>query len=194
MRIITGSLKGRVIPFDVEQHGEIRVTSQKVKKAAFSILGENLTNTRFLDLCAGSGQIGLEAASRGAQVVMNEPDETRHRFIDNLRQSWGVRESAKLFGLSAERLVITLEAEGRCFEIIFLDPPYNDERDGRPLSISLLAKIAATSLSATPGLILVQHASKLEMPESVGLQSRLKQRHYGGTALTLYKSDTEDGH
>ncbi len=194
MRVITGSLKGRVIPFDVEQHGEIRVTSQRVKKAAFSILGENLTNTRFLDLCAGSGQIGLEAASRGAQVVMNEPDKTRHRFIDNLRQSWGVRESVELFGLSAERLAITLGAEGRCFEIIFLDPPYNDESDGRPLSISLLVKTAATSLSTTPGLILVQHASKLEMPESVSLHSRLKQRHYGGTALTLYKSDTEDRH
>ena len=62
------------------------------------------------------------------------------------------------------------------------------------VEVDNVVQTAATSLSTTPGLILVQHASKLEMPESVGLHSRLKQRHYGGTALTLYKSDTEDRH
>jgi 16S rRNA (guanine(966)-N(2))-methyltransferase RsmD len=188
MRVITGSLKGRVIPFDVAQHGEIRVTSGRVKKAAFSILGEALADVRFLDLCAGSGQIGLEAVSRGARVLMNEPDKTRLRFIDDLVQSWNVRASVKLFGLSAERLVNALSAGRRCFEIVYLDPPYRDEIDGRPISIFLLNQLAATSLLADSGRVLVQHPGKLDMPESVHRLVSVKRRRYGDTALTLYKT------
>lgn len=188
MRVITGSLKGRVIPFDAAQHGEIRVTSGRVKKAAFSILGEGLEDVRFLDLCAGSGQIGLEAVSRGARVLMNEPDRKRLRFIDDLVQSWNVRASVELSGLPAERLVNALSAERSCFEIVYLDPPYRDEIDGRPIAIVLLNQIAATSLLADPGRVLVQHPGKLDMPESVHRLVSVKRRRYGDTALTLYRT------
>ena len=74
MRIIAGEFKGRRIPFNNRKYGNARVTSDFVKKAVFSSLGEILCGKYFLDLFSCSGQIGLEACSRGAQVVINEPD------------------------------------------------------------------------------------------------------------------------
>jgi 16S rRNA (guanine966-N2)-methyltransferase len=99
-----------------------------------------------------------------------------------------VRASVELFGLSAERLVNALSAGRRCFEIVYLDPPYRDEIDGRPISIFLLNQLAATSLLADSGRVLVQHPGKLDMPESVHRLVSVKRRRYGDTALTLYKT------
>ena len=75
MRIVTGTLRGRHIASG--QLGSLRLTSSRLKESIFSMLGPDLQGTHFLDLCAGSGQMGLEALSRGAHVVFNEPDR-RH--------------------------------------------------------------------------------------------------------------------
>src|SRR3990172_4106761 len=82
IRIIAGGLKGRVIPFSNKKFDDADITPQKVKGAVFSMIGEWLEGKGFLDLYAGSGQIGLEALSRGADpVVLNEPDARRFHFI-----------------------------------------------------------------------------------------------------------------
>ena len=77
MRIVTGRLRGRTIPFSPKRHGDIRVTSGRLKEAVFDRLGSCLKGLRFLDICAGSGQIALEAYSRGATVTAVEPDRRR---------------------------------------------------------------------------------------------------------------------
>ena len=81
MRVIAGRLKGRRIPFNNRRFGNARVTSGRVKEAVFSMLGTELQGLRFLDLFAGSGQMGLEAFSRGCDAVMNELDRPRHAFL-----------------------------------------------------------------------------------------------------------------
>ena len=186
MRIIAGSLKGRRIPFNNRKYGNARVTSDFVKKAAFSILGETLAGRRFLDLFAGSGQIGLEAFSRGAEVAMNERDRRRCRFIADLIGAWGIREQVQLTSLPAERLIPRLEAAGATFDVIYLDPPYDRYLDDTPFALSMLHRIGATALSRGGGVVLVQHPSQLDLPASSGNLSILRRKTYGNTCLTLY--------
>ncbi len=187
MRIITGSLKGRVVPFNVKKYGNARVTSGRVKGAAFSILGGDLTGLRFLDLCAGSGQIGLEAFSRGAQVVLNEPDTRRRRAIAGLLKTWGIQDRARLLSRPTQKLLPLLEKEDIPFNVIYLDPPYHEQIDGVPMALALLTGISTTSLVAETGVVLVQHAPQLDLPVACGCLVLLKQKDYGDTALTVYK-------
>ena len=110
MRIISGTLKGRTIPFNSRRFGNARITSGRVKEAVFSILGTDLSGKRFLDLFAGSGQIGFEAYSRGAHVVMNDFDRRRHGLIQGLVDQWGLAGQLALHCRRAEKLVSSLAA------------------------------------------------------------------------------------
>ena len=188
MQIIAGNLKGRRIPFNNRKQGNARVTSGFVKKAAFSILGETLPNLHFLDLFACSGQIGLEAFSRGARVVLNEPDRRRNRFIAGLVQSWGLEDRIRLCARPAEKLIPRLGAEGAPFDVIYLDPPYRQQLDDIPFSLAILNRIDRTSLLTESGVVLVQHPKTLDLPASLQRLSLLKQKRYGDTALSIYKA------
>ena len=86
------------------------------------MLGPDLKGRTFLDLCAGSGQMGLEALSRGASVEINEPDHLRRRQIRSLLYQWraGV---AGLHSVKAQHLIPQLAAAGRRFDIVYADPP-----------------------------------------------------------------------
>ena len=93
MRIVTGIYRGRRIPSG-NRLGDIRLTSTRLKEAVFSMLGPDLQGQTFLDLCAGSGQIGLEALSRGATVEFNEPDRRRLSQIRSLLDEWRAEVAA----------------------------------------------------------------------------------------------------
>ena len=188
MRIISGNLKGRRIPFNNRKYGNARVTSGLVKKAAFSILGETLPNLQFLDLFACSGQIGLEAFSRGARVVLNEPDRRKNRFIADLVHSWGLQDQIRICARPVQKLIPRLSAEGAPFDVIYLDPPYREQLDDIPFSLAVLNWIDRTSLLSESGLVLVQHPRTLDLPASLQRLSLLKQKRYRDTTLTLYKA------
>ena len=182
MRIVTGTLRGRRIPSG--QLGNLRLNSSRLKESIFAMLGPNLQETHFLDLCAGSGQMGLEALSRGAHVVFNEPDRRRYSILRNTLREWKV--GAQMFDTRAEMLIPRLGEEARLFDTIYLDPPYHIRHGGEPLSIALLDKLSITPLLRAEGLILAQHQRELELPEEIGALQRLKAREYGNTRLSIY--------
>lgn len=188
MQIIAGKLKGRRIPFQNQKQLDTRVTSNFVKKAAFSILGEFIPNLRFLDLFSCSGQIGLEAFSRGAQVVMNEVDKYRNCFIAELIQDWGINDQILLYAQPAEKLISKLDSDIGSFDIIYLDPPYYQKLDNIPLSLAILDRIDQTSLLSESGLVIVQHSKILNFQTSFQNLSILKQKIYGDTSLSIYKA------
>ena len=136
MRIVTGTYRGRQIPSG-RRLRQIRLTSTRLKEAVFSMLGPNLKGRTFLDLCAGSGQMGLEALSRGASVELNEPDHLRRRQIRSLLYQWraGV---AGLHSVKAQHLIPQLAAAGRRFDIVYADPPYHARYCGAPLLLGLI--------------------------------------------------------
>ena len=189
MRIVTGVLKGRIIPFNPSRYGGIKVTSAKLKEALFSALGGGLEGQTFLDLCAGSGQISLEAYSRGASVTVIEPDPRRLAFLRKLFAEWGV-EGAHLLGVKAQTLIPQLQQQATRFDTIYLDPPYDAQLHGAPLSISLIEQIAVApaDILSDRGMLAVQHHKHLELPETQGRLARTRQRVYGDTILSQYET------
>ena len=187
MRIITGKLKGRTIPFDVRKHGNARVTPARIKEAAFTILGARLDHLYFLDLFACSGQIGLEAYSRGARVLLNEPDRRRHGFISRLLGDWGAERQVRLTNHNAERLLPLLESERRPFDVIYVDPPYRLQLGGMPSALAILSRLNGSVLVAPSAHILIQHAADLDMPVTDQHLSLYVRKTYGGTSLSIYQ-------
>lgn len=175
MRITGGKYKGRRI---ICPPGVIRPAMDRMRESVFAVLGD-LTGFSFLDLFSGSGIIGLEAASRGAEpVVLVEED--RKKIATLKRNISFVSSSIRIKLISCERfLVKTAEA----FDYIFLDPPFNYQAKDR-----LLEAIAASSSYSGRGLVLL-HLPTRERKDFLVLPFILvDERKYGGsTVLFLAK-------
>ena len=186
MRVVAGQLKGRKIPFINRRFGNARVTSERVKEAVFSMLGPELQGRSFLDLFAGSGQMGLEAFSRGCTTVMNEPDRRRYGFISGLLDELDLGSQIVLHRLPAKRLVRVLGEGGDRFDVIYLDPPYHEQVEGEPMARWALESVASAKLLQPGGVVAVQHDSRLDLLEPAGDLAVLREKRYGDTSITLY--------
>ena len=170
MRIITGSRRGRklkTLPGDA-----VRPTPDRVKEALFNILQFDLEGRVFLDLFAGSGQIGLEALSRGAKRAV---------FVDSAKASCGVvLENIHTTGFENEAQVMNAEYASyllRCtetFDIAFLDPPYR-----------ILPGV--DKCLAPGGIVICEHPTDEELPETAGEFVRVRDYRYGKILLTAYR-------
>ena len=175
MRIITGSRRGRklkTLPGDA-----VRPTPDRVKEALFNILQFDLEGRVFLDLFAGSGQIGLEALSRGAKRAV---------FVDSAKASCGVvLENIHTTGFENEAQVMNAEYASyllRCtetFDIAFLDPPYRSESGRAALEI-----IGRRALLKENGVAVFEHAEPFA-GEIAGL-CKIDERKYGKAYLTFF--------
>ncbi|MFA6350144.1 MAG: 16S rRNA (guanine(966)-N(2))-methyltransferase RsmD [Candidatus Omnitrophota bacterium] len=176
MRITSGQYKGRSIK--APEH--IRPTKDIARKALFDILGD-VSGSAFLDLFAGSGAVGLEAASRGAEsVVLVERDFACLGVIEeNIR----VFKCGKceVFPKDALEAIKQLYGGKRVFDVIFLDPPYNEG-----LSKNILQILDACDILARNGFVVIEHSCAEALPEVLSNLSLVKQRSYGKTILSFY--------
>lgn len=176
MRIITGSRRGRKLK--TLEGLAVRPTPDRVKEALFNILQFNVEGRVFLDLFAGSGQIGLEALSRGA---------SRAVFVDQSKASCAIiAENVKTtdFGsqsriVNADYSAFLLRGPGP-FDIAFLDPPY---RTG----ILEKALAAVTPHMNRGGIVICEHPSDEALPEEAGEFVRTREYRYGKILLTAYR-------
>ncbi len=123
MRIITGKFKGRTIP--VPKTGRLRPTSDRPKEGLFSVSAARtyFDGTRVLDLFAGSGNLGFEAISRGADSCLFVDSESAHtRQIENTARKFGVEDQVNTLVLNTETF---LETKAGGYDFIFADPPYD---------------------------------------------------------------------
>jgi len=163
----------------------VRPTSGRVLLALFSILGsmrpEPLEGRSFLDLFAGTGQVGIEALKRGfSSVVMVEVMKNRAADIERaLPPERGA--DAVVLSLELRRALSWLTKRARVFDVVFADPPYN-EGWGK----TLLREKNLTDVLKRGGILIVEHALKEELfvPETWALTDA---RSYGGTVLTFLK-------
>jgi len=195
IRITTGIYKGRKILMPAG----IRPTQNITRKAIFDILGD-IVGLSFLELFAGSGAVGIEAASRGVREVVFV--ERNPLVLETLKQNLSFVRHTKhsLLPLDAQVALERLAGEGRKFDIIFFDPPYVKEvvprlRSGlaEAAESSSLAKKTLQTLSdydilSPAGLIIGQHPKKESLPEYLGVLSLLKLATYGNTSLSFYKN------
>ena len=183
MRIIGGDAKGRSIP--LPSGCQIRPTAERVKKSLFDIL-RPITGKSFLDLFAGSGNIGLEALSRGACFANFV--ERNIRLVKTIQMAvdqLGYSKWAEVINADTERGLDYLFNRGSRFDIIFADPPYDEGLIWRTLQ--WLGKGDALK---SGGIVILQHSVREELKAlQVGAYVIEDQRCYGDTMLTfLHKS------
>jgi len=180
MRIIGGEARGRrfVLPDGLN----IRPTSDRIKESLFNILPV-VEGLRFLDLFAGTGSVGMEALSRGA-VRAVFVDEDR-RCIDAIRvhlTRFGFGRRQECFSTTADRAVQTLGERGERFDVIFMDPPYDEGFVGRTLQT-----INDSRILAEDGMVSVQHSARESDEETAGRLKRMDERVYGDSVLSFWK-------
>jgi 16S rRNA (guanine966-N2)-methyltransferase len=187
MRVIAGTLKGKQIPFVNKKFDRAEATPQKVKEAMFSIIGGGVAGSRFLDLYACSGQIGIEALSRGASyIVMNESDQARFRFIRSLTENWGIGETAIALNMLAPTCMRFLRSKEMRFDYIFIDPPYEKKSGATLFYDGIITLIEKYGIANEKACVIVQHYSKNILNESPGGFILDSTRKYGTTSLSFY--------
>ena len=180
MRVITGSARGRKLK--EPQGNAIRPTADAVKEAIFNICQFDVEGRRVLDLFGGTGQLGIEAKSRGAQQV-----DIVDCASDSIRL---IRESVRLTGLE----IRVVQADALSFlkscgsyDLIFLDPPYDSG-----LAEKALEAIKAFDILSKGGIIICETRAETVLPALEAPYVLRKQYRYGKVKLTTYTKETEN--
>ena len=183
MRVITGSARGRRLK---EIEGlETRPTTDRVKEALFSVIQFDIEGRRVLDLFAGTGQLGIEALSRGAESAV---------FVEQRKDAvQAVRENLVVCGLSDRARVVSGDAmsylkSGEKFDLIFLDPPY-----ASGLLEQALSDIAGFDICREHGIIMAESPADAVLPALEAPYRLYREYRYGKIKLTVYhRSGNED--
>ena len=180
MRVISGKAKGVVLK--TPEGMLTRPTADRVKEALFSILQFDLPGTKVLDLFGGTGQLGIEAISRGAKcaVFVDAADAPCRLIKENLRR-------AKMEGEGRVVRADYLQFLSQCretFDIIFLDPPYAEV-----FLENAIKKISEIDILQSGGIIVAERPAEKSLNLEICGFTRSKDYKYGKTLLTLYRKD-----
>ncbi len=179
MRVITGLARGRRL--QTLEGNDVRPTTDKVKEAVFSSIQFDIEGRRILDLFAGSGQLGIEALSRGAEgaVFVDLNPEAINVIKANLK-STGFDAQAKVLRSDCFSFIASTQ---NTFDIVFLDPPY---REG------LLEKtlMAVTNVMSDYGIIICERPLDIALPETVGNFKETKQLKFGKILVSIYRKES----
>ena len=180
MRIITGSARGTHLY--TRAGDETRPTSERAKEALFSMLQQKPNGARVLDLFAGSGQLGLEALSRGAKSAV---------FVDSGEKPCAlIRENLRRCKLETDARIVRadyLDYLERCretFDIVLLDPPYAEV-----FLENALKKLTEIDILQSGAIIVTERPLDKELPWDFPGFTRSKDYKYGKTLITLYRKD-----
>ncbi len=178
MRVISGTARGTLLKTPSGE--KTRPTADRVKEALFSIIQFDLPGTRVLDLFGGTGQLGIEALSRGAKSAV---------FVDAGADACSlIRENLKRTGFLAQARVVQsdylryLSGTTEKFDIILLDPPYAEV-----FLENALKMITEIDILQSGGIIVTERPLGKELPCDFLGYTRSKDYKYGKTLLTLYR-------
>ena len=181
MRIITGTARGRRLKSP--KGDESRPTADSVKEAIFSAIQFEIEGAVVADLFAGTGQLGIEALSRGAK---------RAYFVENSPEAVVIiRENLKLCGFSEKSEISSLsvaaflkKAAGKKFDIAFVDPPYGQDLTNRTLPLLV-------PLMNENGIIVCEHEKEYKPAERINNYAVYKTYKHGKTYITIYRENEE---
>lgn len=174
MRVITGSARGRKLK--TPEGYDVRPTTDSVKEAVFNIIRDDVEGRKVLDLFAGTGQMGIEALSRGAASAV---------FVDSSAESLKiVKENLKLCGFEAQAVrsdALTYLKHCGKFDIIFIDPPYD-----AGLYEPVLNAIYQIDILSENGIIIVESRRECELPAPVAPYVPLREYNYGKVKIRTF--------
>ncbi len=179
MRITGGELAGRKI---TAPRSDARPTSDRVRESVFAILGD-LSGQAVLDLCAGSGALGFEALSRGADslVSVDQASASIDRIRENAR-SLGVAPGVRTLRMNALTALARLGRARDCFDLVLIDPPYADD-----LAAGLAEGVVLAGILDSAGQVVVESDRRHPLGDVPGLQKH-DERRYGDTLVTFYRA------
>jgi len=183
MRITGGDLKGRIINFPAGI--KERPTSDFLRETLFNLL-PTAEDKNFIDLFAGSGGVGLEAASRGARhIYLIEKNKKLASVIIKNVKSLSLDDKCKVINFDVETALKDLAKKNHLSDIVFADPPYN--RNMVSLTLECLSRYQVLD---EKGVIVIQHSVKENyqefLPENI---YQIKQRKYGENVVTFFKGE-----
>jgi len=185
MRIITGTYRGRILKSPPNY--KIRPTSDRLRETLFNVLNPKISGlTRFLDLCAGTGAIGIEAISRGARFAT---------FVDISRKNCGLIETnLDLVGIPEEETEVICspaeefvkraqEAQKQSWDIVYFDPPYENDY------LYVLGKFGEedSKLLNAGGLFIAEHSKRINLPDKTGKLRRWRILRQSDSYLSFYE-------
>lgn len=177
MRIIAGDLKGRRLTSPKDE--KVRPTSDKVKEAIFSMISDTYYDEMVIDLFAGTGNLGIEAISRGARhCYFGDKSKDSLALIRENINTCKVQDRATVIAGDYEMVLKRISCKA---QIIFLDPPYKDG-----LMISCIELINDMDLLTEDGYIVAEHSLDEKLPENIGKYQKIKEKRYGKIAVSIY--------
>lgn len=182
MRVIAGTFRSR--PLRTLRGLTLRPTSDRLRETLFNILGAAVEDCTFIDLFAGTGAIGIEALSRGAQhAVFVENHAAAVKLIRINLKSLGIADEAEILAMDAIRGLKQLALQEARTDFVFLDPPYARAEEYQ----RVLEFIASANLLAPSGVVIAEHTKKINLPEIVQSLERTRVRIQGDSALSFYR-------
>ena len=181
MRVISGTARGRRLKEPANY--DIRPTTDKVKESIFNIIQFEIEGRRILDLFAGTGQLGIEALSRGAaSCVFVDESNAAIKIVGENVKSCGFEKQAEILRSDAQSAVARL---GK-FDVILLDPPYDTD-----LLNTVLSKIIEFDILKVNGIILCESRAEAVLPEVTAPYKVRKEYKYGKIKLTLFTREDD---
>ncbi len=179
MRVIAGQAKGRLLK--VPKGPVVRPTSDYLREALFNILGERVQGAWFLDLFAGSGAVGIEALSRGAEFVtfVEKNPQCVQALRANLKRS-GFKTQAEIIPTDVLRFLADRRSQ-RGYDVIFLDPPYHGL-----LGEEALSRLGQGLVLRPKSLVIAEVFHKRALPPAFGLLRLVREVRHGQTKLVFY--------
>ncbi|MGD9563329.1 MAG: 16S rRNA (guanine(966)-N(2))-methyltransferase RsmD [Pyrinomonadaceae bacterium] len=182
MRVIAGQYRGRVLKSPADTR--TRPTSDRLRETLFNVLAPRIDeSTRFLDLCAGTGAIGIEAISRGAgfSTFVDKSRRACALIEDNLEHLDIPEEATEIVCLPAETFAGRDHESG--WDIVYFDPPYDLDYS------AVLYEFGSeeSKLLNDDGVLVIEHHSKVPMPDAVGIMRRWRILKQGDSSLSFYE-------
>ncbi len=189
MRVIAGKYRGRNLKSPPSL--EVRPTSDRLRETLFNVIAPRIEGTRFLDICAGSGAIGIEALSRDAAHVT---------FVDRSRKMCGLVEANLDLCKIPEDETEVVQAEASDFlsrhikegtmpwDVVFFDPPYANDY----LKVLNFLGSQTNALLTPGGLVIIEHHHKKNLPDETGTLRRARILKQGDSALSFYEAIAPD--
>ena len=179
MRIISGTSRGKKLRTLRGQ--AIRPTSDRVKESIFNILGEEVDGKHVLDLFAGTGNLGIEALSRGAtRTVFVEKEKLAIDLIKKNLSHCGFDDRFHIITGEVERAIRHLHRKGEVFDLIFLDPPYR-----RGLVQKTLGILQAQPLHHEDSILVIEHDRRETLSELTEGWTLARKRQFGDTVVSF---------
>jgi 16S rRNA (guanine(966)-N(2))-methyltransferase RsmD len=179
MRIISGTSRGRRLARPKSQ--AIRPTSDRVKESIFNLLGNEVEGGVVLDLFAGTGNLGIEALSRGAKkALFVEKGRQALRLIQTNLAQIGMEDRSEILPQDVNRAIGILNQRGESFDLILMDPPYE-----KGLIQRTLLKLNSHRIYHEDSILVVEHDRREPIPEKVEGWTLTRQRKIGDTLISF---------